>query len=393
VSFFRRLRSFDDDIDFRKAFRFGLSISGTLVILSIACLGIRGLNLGVDFKGGTVWEVPAPHMSTSAARAAVGPDQRGIEVQTLTKSVRVEAGAKDTAETQAVTNRLAKASGVSANSISVSSVGPSWGSQVSNKALKALIAFFVCIAAYISFRFEWRMAVSAILAVIHDIIISVGVYAVTQIEVTPGTVIAFLTILGYSLYDTIVVFDKIRDNANHLGQTGKSTYTDIANLSINQTMMRSINTTLSALLPVLSILLIGAGLLGAVTLEEFGYALLVGLFVGAYSSIFVATPILIFQKEREPRYAALRARIEERDARAKTSGSSSSSRAAAADADVDAEMEDEGGAVATKTRPRPSGGTGGGGGGGANASKPKPKSNPGTYSANHPPRPRKKKKR
>jgi preprotein translocase subunit SecF len=188
-------------------------------------------------------------------------------------------------------------------------VGPSWGRDVSEKALRALIVFFIAIAIYISWQLEWRMAVGAILAVIHDLFISVAVYAIFRFEITPGTVVAFLTILGYSLYDTIVVYDKVRENQVRLSPNGDLTYTDMMNLSLNQTFMRSINTTLSAVLPVLSILFIGAGVLGAVTLEEFGLALLVGLIAGAYSSVFIASPIVAWLKEREPRYAQIRERV------------------------------------------------------------------------------------
>ena len=144
---------------------------------------------------------------------------------------------------------------------------------------------------YLSIRLEWQMAVGTVLAMVHDVIISVGVYSVFRIEVTPGTVIAFLTILGYSIYDTIVVFDKVKENEGRVGVTNRMTYTDMVSLSMNQVLMRSINTTVVALLPVLSILLVGAVLLGAVTLEEFGLALFIGMLSGAYSSIFVAAPI------------------------------------------------------------------------------------------------------
>jgi preprotein translocase subunit SecF len=168
-----------------------------------------------------------------------------------------------------------------------------------------LIAIFI----YVWIRLEWKFALSAIVAVVHDIIVAVGVYSIFQFEVTPGTVIAFLTILGYSLYDTIVVYDKIRENASRVTSNGRMTYTDMCNLSVNQTFMRSINTTLSAVIPVLSILIIGAWGMGAVTLEEFGLALLVGLISGAYSSVFIAAPLTAWIKEREPKYTAIRERL------------------------------------------------------------------------------------
>jgi preprotein translocase subunit SecF len=180
---------------------------------------------------------------------------------------------------------------------------------VTSKAEKALVVFFILITIYISFRFEWKMAIAAIVAVIHDILVTVGIYSISRFSVTPGTVVAFLTILGYSLYDTIVVFDRIEENTRGLSASGRMTYADTVNLSMNQVLMRSINTSFVAILPVASILGIGAYLLGATALEDFGLALLVGLLTGAYSSIFIASPVLVLLKEREPRYAAIRQRL------------------------------------------------------------------------------------
>ena len=204
---------------------------------------------------------------------------------------------------------MAELGGVDSSQVSVNDVGPSWGKDVTKKARTALIAFFVLISAYIWLRFEWKMAVAALAAVVHDIFVTVGVYSISRFEVTPATVVAFLTILGYSLYDTIVVFDKVEENSKGLSATGRMTYTDTVNLSMNQVLMRSLNTSLVAILPILSILLIGAGVLGATTLKDFGLALLIGLLTGAYSSIFIAAPVLALLKEREPRYLAVRQRL------------------------------------------------------------------------------------
>src|SRR5207249_3743523 len=157
--------------------------------------------------------------------------------------------------------------------------------------------------------FEWKMAVAALVAVIHDILVTVGVYSVSRFEVTPATVVAFLTILGYSLYDTVVVYDKIEENTRGLAASGRLTYGDTVNLSMNQVLMRSINTSLVAIMPVASVLFIGAYVLGATALEDFGLALSIGLLTGAYSSIFIASPLLAVLKEREPRYASIRQRI------------------------------------------------------------------------------------
>jgi preprotein translocase subunit SecF len=199
-----------------------------------------------------------------------------------------------------------------ASSVTVESVGPTWGSSITHKAVEALIVFLIVIAAYISLFFEWKMALAAIIAVAHDIIITVGIYSLASFLVTPDTVVAFLTVLGYSLYDTIVVFDRVRDNSRGLGATGKLSYTDVVNLSMNQTLARSINTSLVAILPILAVLVLGAEILGAVTLEYFGLALLIGLTSGAYSSIFIASPLLAMFKEHEERYRRIRERLESR---------------------------------------------------------------------------------
>ncbi len=204
-----------------------------------------------------------------------------------------------------MTAALAKYAGVKISAISVSEVGPSWGQQVSREALLALVFFFLAVSLYLTLRFEFKMAMAAIAAVVHDILITVGVYAVTGYEVTPATVIAFLTILGFSLYDTVVVFDKIKENTPQLTTVKGLTYTSMANRSLNQVLMRSLNTSFVALLPVTSLLVVGVGLEGALALRDFGLALFIGLMIGTYSSIFVATPLLVSWKEREPRYRAL----------------------------------------------------------------------------------------
>jgi preprotein translocase subunit SecF len=200
--------------------------------------------------------------------------------------------------------------------VNFNDVGPTWGGQVTSKAIEALIVFFIAVTLYISARFEFKMAVAAIAAVIHDILVTVGVYSLTGFQVTPSTVIAVLTVLGYSLYDTVVVFDRIRENAKGLGASGRITYSDMVNLSMNQTLARSINTSLVAIIPVLSVLVVGSFILGATSLQDFGLALVIGLTSGAYSSIFIASPLLALMKEREPRYTTIRQRLETRGERA-----------------------------------------------------------------------------
>jgi preprotein translocase subunit SecF len=300
------------NFDFIGRSRIWLAISGAAVLISLFALVYSGLNLGIDFEGGTQWEVKLASGSVSTADVR---DALSTTAATDAKilvlgndGVRVQTEELKPAQQAAITAALAKYAGVDNSSVSLVTVGPTWGDQVSRKALTALIFFFVLIAAYLTFRFQWKMALAAIIAVLHDIIITVGVYAIFGFEVTPGTVVAFLTILGFSLYDTVVVFDKIDENTPGLGTERGDTYSLMVNRSMNQVLMRSLNTTFVALLPVASLLVVGSGILGAVTLRDFALALFVGLLVGAYSSIFVATPILARLKEREPRNQALRER-------------------------------------------------------------------------------------
>jgi preprotein translocase subunit SecF len=222
--------------------------------------------------------------------------------------VRVQTEELKEKDREVITEALAKYAGVDASKISVTNVGPTWGNHITKKAEQAVVVFFIAIALYLSIRFEWRMALAAILAVIHDIIITAGVYAITGFEVTPATVVAFLTILGFSLYDTVVVFDKVKENEAHLGSVRGDTYSTMVNRSLNQVLMRSLNTSFVAVLPVVSLLVVGRFGLGAVGLQDFALALFVGLLTGAYSSIFVATPIVAWLKEKEPKNRALRER-------------------------------------------------------------------------------------
>jgi preprotein translocase subunit SecF len=204
---------------------------------------------------------------------------------------------------------------------------------VSHKAEQALLYFFLLLAVYLSIRFEFKMAAAAIIAVIHDIIFTVGVYALFHFEVTPATITAFLTILGFSLYDTVVVFDKVRENQRVLTATGRSTYGEMVNKSLNAVLMRSFSTTFVALMPVLSLLIVGAGVFGATSLEDFALALAAGLFIGSYSSIFVAAPLLAWWKGREPQYRALA----ERRRRATASATASAGQAAVPQMSVEAD--------------------------------------------------------
>ncbi len=199
-----------------------------------------------------------------------------------------------------------------ADRISITTVGPTWGSSITDKAIQALIIFFIVVAIYISIRFEPKMALAAFIAMIHDVLVAIGIYSIFNFQVTPDTVVAILTILGYSLYDTVVVFDRVRDNTKGIGSSGRLTYPQLINLSMNQTLARSINTSMVAIIPVLAILLIGAQILGATTLQSYGLALFVGLLSGAYSSIFIAAPVLCMMKEREERWISIADRLAKR---------------------------------------------------------------------------------
>ena len=314
IAFIRMLYRGEHHFDFPRMWRKALVVSAALVVISLGALLFRGLNLGIEFEGGTSWEVTAADLTVAEVRDALsGTGAESGKIQTLgTDAIRVRADLDTAEEVESVTARLAELAGVTVTDVSVTTVGPSWGDQITSKARNALIWFFIIVAGYIAVRLEWKMAVGALVAVAHDILISVGVYALFQFEVTPATVIAFLTIMGYSLYDTIVVYDKVRDVGGRLTVTGRYTYSEMMNQSLNQVLMRSINTSITSVLPVLSMLVIGSLFLGALTLREFAIALLIGIIVGTYSSIFVAASVVAYMKEREAENRAVAAKIEGR---------------------------------------------------------------------------------
>jgi preprotein translocase subunit SecF len=322
------------------------------VVIAVALLGlfVFRLNAGIDFTGGDVYDFAASGTSvervTEVAQGA-GADEPQVTRRT-TASGDVRYQVKTTALPKETSDRVVDAlASEFKTDVAVKQVGATWGSQIRQKAVKSLIFFLIAVFAYISVRFEWRMAVGAIGALAHDLLITAGVYAIVGFEVTPSTVIALLTILGYSLYDTVVVFDKLRENTVGLAGGSRMTYGEAANLAVNQTLMRSINTSLTGLIPVGAILFVGAPL-GAVTLKDLGLALFVGLIASTYSSIFFATPIVVDLKEREPQYKALAARVAARRGReggpvkARTGGGKATS-ADPSDAAVSEEEADTGG--------------------------------------------------
>lgn len=269
-----------------------LLVSAAMMLIGVVALLTRGLNLGLEFEGGASWQLPANGLSVSDTRDALdGLGLADARIQTGDDILRVRAELDtEGAKASEVTDTLLALTGTDRSEMSFESAGASWGREVTDRAVEALIVFFVVIAAYMTLRLRWQMAMGALVAVVHDIVITVGLYALFQFDVTPATVIAFLTIMGYSLYDTMVVFDKVRDNEHRLANSGRSNI-EIMDLSLNQVLMRSVNTSITSMIPILSVLVVGSVFLGAVTLREFALALLIGILLGSFSSMFVAAPV------------------------------------------------------------------------------------------------------
>jgi preprotein translocase subunit SecF len=284
-------------------------------VLSIGTIVFQGLHLGIEFKGGSSYTITKAGATVEEARSVV--ESTGVSSELIVQSVgnekiRIQTGSLTSAESNAIQDALAAKFAISLESIDTQIIGPSWGEEITKKALYGLIAFLIAVMLYLAMTFEPKMAIAAIVAVLHDVIITVGIYALVGFDVTPATVIGFLTILGYSLYDTVIVFDKVRENTKSITSTGKSTFSQATNLAVNQTIVRSINTSVIALLPVGSILFVGAGLLGAGTLKDLSLALFIGLAIGTYSSLFIAPQVLSGLREREPAMIALAKRVNAR---------------------------------------------------------------------------------
>ncbi|GAA3397684.1 protein translocase subunit SecF [Streptomyces roseoviridis] len=288
---------------------YGISI--LITITAIVALAVRGLNMGIEFQGGAVFTTPKTDVTVSQAteyaEEASGHD--AIVQQLGNGTLRIQVGGLDTEKSDQVRAELAKDLDVPETKIAAELVGPSWGEQIATKAWTGLGVFMILVVIYLAIAFEWRMAVAALIALIHDLTITVGIYSLVGFEVTVGTVIGLLTILGYSLYDTVVVFDSLKEQTKDIRKQNRWTYSDIANRSINSTLVRSINTTVVALLPVAGLLFIGGGVLGAGMLNDISLSLFVGLAAGAYSSIFIATPLVADLKEREPAMRSLRKKV------------------------------------------------------------------------------------
>ncbi|MEV4923470.1 protein translocase subunit SecF [Streptomyces roseoverticillatus] len=331
------------------------SISILITITAIVGLAVRGLNMGIEFSGGAVFTTPSTKVSAESARltAEEASGHTAIAQKLGNGPLRIQVSDVTTEQSRATQEALAKKLGVSTDKVNTDIVGPSWGDQIANKAWTGLAVFMILVVIYLAIAFEWRMALAALIALIHDLTITVGVYALVGFEVTPGTVIGLLTILGYSLYDTVVVFDGLKESSKDITKQTRFTYSEIANRSLNGTLVRSINTTVVALLPVAGLLFIGGGFLGAGMLNDISLALFVGLAAGAYSSIFIATPLVADLKERDPQMKALTKRVRAKRAAAAAKGETGATdESGPSDAVPGAEDEDAGtaGVVAPRAR-------------------------------------------
>jgi preprotein translocase subunit SecF len=339
MSLMGRLYRGQTEYDFVGARRTFLIISSILLLISVISLAVRGLNLSLDFRGGVAVETENPAGADVGevrdALAPLGLTDARIQLLADGQEIRVQTEALDADRADEFVRVVAGVAGTDVQDTSVDEVGPTFGAQIAERAILALVVFLGTVILFITWRLEWKMAISGIAALFHDLVITFGVYSVTGFEVTPATVIAVLTILGYSLYDTVVVFDKVKEN---IETSDRITFTDIVNKSMNQVLMRSVNTSLTSLLPVGSLLFVGSFLLGARTLLEFALALFVGIAAGTYSSIAVASPILAIWKEREEEWSRIRRRLTR-------------------SAEEPALAKRNSGESAAPTRPRPSGAT------------------------------------
>ncbi|HEX6968786.1 MAG TPA: protein translocase subunit SecF [Micromonosporaceae bacterium] len=288
------------------------SIAAVVVLIAIASFALRGFSLGIEFSGGNAFQIPARVGTLTEVEDAVGAalqtlDDEAAEVASAqlvggpAGHYEVRTSELNPEQSDVVRAALADRFGLDSEQISISRVSAAWGAQVTQRALLGLLIFVGLVLLYLIVRFEWRMAVAAVAALILDLVLTAGVYSIIGFEVTPSTIIGFLTILGFALYDVVVVFDKVQENTRSITASATQTYADAANLAVNQTLMRSINTSVVSLLPVGGLLFIGAGLFGAGTLKDLGLVLFVGMGTAFFSSIFFATPMLVTMKEYEPR--------------------------------------------------------------------------------------------
>jgi len=319
-----RLYTGETSVDFVGKRKIWYLMSLLIVLVAAAGVFVRGINLGIEFEGGAKFTVPS---TTSVENARNIVKDAGIETALIVSvgNERLEIQTPPLEQDQ-IENFISKISTdfkVDKSTITTQSVGPSWGADITRQALIGLGVFLLLVILFLTIYFEIRMAIAAIVALLHDLLITIGVYAITGFEVTPATVIGVLTILGYSLYDTVVVFDKVKENTRGILAQSRLNYQEAANLALNQTLIRSINTSIVALLPVAAILIVGVGILQAGTLKDLALALFVGIAAGTYSSVFIATPLLVQLKENQPEIISLKNRVHARRANAGITGTES----------------------------------------------------------------------
>lgn len=293
----------------------------SLLLLAICVISMlfRGFNVGIDFKGGTQFQINASSTSLTTQQVERALEETGHPSESAaqqvgsgaTRQIVIKTAELTLAEQSETQRKLASTLGVDPkNGISVDSVSSSWGGEITKKAIQGLLVFLVVVFVYIAMRFDVKMAIGAMVALLHDLIVAAGIYSLVGFELTPSTIVGLLTILGFSLYDTVVVFDKVAENTKGLLATGRETYATAANRAVNQTLMRSVNTSVISLLPVGGLLFVGAGMLGVGTIKDLALILFIGLSVGMYSSLFLATPVVVDLVEREPEHKLLAKRIE-----------------------------------------------------------------------------------
>jgi preprotein translocase subunit SecF len=301
--------------------RVWFGVAAAVALIAIVSMAVLNFSLGIEFKGGNEFQVPARVGTMQQVEDEVSQSLGQIQSQEPARVVSaqqagggngtylIRTSPLDQEDSAAVKANLADTFGIGQDQISDNRVSPAWGRQVTERAVYGLLIFIAVVMVYLVLRFEWRMAVAAVASLLLDLVFTAGVYSLIGFEVTPSTIIGFLTILGFALYDVVVVFDKVHENTRGITGSSSQTYAEAANLAVNQTLMRSINTGLVALLPVGGLLFIGAGLLGAGTLKDLGLVLFVGMGTAVYSSIFFATPVLVTLKEQEPKYKAHTQRV------------------------------------------------------------------------------------
>ncbi|WP_225985038.1 protein translocase subunit SecF [Janibacter melonis] len=294
-------------IDFVGKAKTWYAISAVIMLIALAGFGVRGLNLGLEFEGGSEFRVSTTQTSgdyqqeaTDAVREVAGPTASANVTLIGGNQVRVQTEKLPETEMNDVGSQLAQTFGVQASDVTQNTIGASWGASVSQQALRALVVFLVITAALMAVYYRnWKMSLAAMVALAHDMLITVGIYTWSGFEVSPATVIGFLTVLGYSLYDSVVVFDKVRENTSDAFETRRQTFAESANLAVNQTLVRSINTTVIAVLPIIAVLAVGFARVGPGTLLDLSLALFVGMVVGAFSSVYIATPLLVHLRRRD----------------------------------------------------------------------------------------------